>query len=170
MMIILGQSPGLNVSWSMANPPLLAFPSNTRRKVALMSTATWYKSHQINFIGKVICSALIGAKKMMIWLEKWKFSPGLAATLVELCLAQTHSTPIAGRRRKIITQNSLSSSYKILPIRDLAYMCQKDVTYWWDVLVLVVILAFADILPEEIIIVVVHPIHLRPIIRNPIIS
>ena len=66
MMIILGQSPGLNVSWSMANPPLLAFPSNTRRKVALMSTATWYKSHKVDFIGKDNLLALIGAKVWMI--------------------------------------------------------------------------------------------------------
>ena len=44
--ILLGQSPGLNVSWSMANPPLLAFPSNTSRKVFLMSTATWDQEDQ----------------------------------------------------------------------------------------------------------------------------
>ena len=41
ILIILGQSPGLKVSWSMAKPPLLAFPSNTNRNVFLMSTATW---------------------------------------------------------------------------------------------------------------------------------
>ena len=41
IIILLGQSPGLKVIWSMANPPLLAFPSNTRRNVFLMSTATW---------------------------------------------------------------------------------------------------------------------------------
>lgn len=51
---LLSHFPRLKISWSIANPPLVAFPSITTRKSDLESTVTWPGNHSGRAVFNVV--------------------------------------------------------------------------------------------------------------------